>query len=80
MRPLVPFAWALWIFPLAIAIFSVLTINPALGADVPRLALRAPVGLVGSMSLLVSFGMLAQWFVSSQQNQAARVEMCIRDR
>ena len=36
MRPLVPFAWALWIFPLAIAIFSVLTINPALGADVPR--------------------------------------------
>ena len=79
MRPLVPFAWALWIFPLAIAIFSVLTINPALGADVPRLALRAPVGLVGSMSLLVSFGMLAQWFVSSQQNQAARVDAIVNE-
>jgi hypothetical protein len=79
VRPLVPFAWALWIFPLAIMIFSVLTINPALGADVPRLALRAPVALVGGVSLLASFGMLAQWFVSSQQKQAARVDAIVSE-
>lgn len=79
MRPLVHFAWALWVFPLVIMIFSVLTINPGLGADVPRLVLRAPVALVGGMSLLVSFGMLAQWFVSSQQNQAARVDAIVSE-
>jgi hypothetical protein len=79
MRPLVPFAWAMWVFPLAIAIFSLLTINPALGADVPRLLLRAPLGLVGGMSLAVSIGMLGQWFVSSQEKQAARVDAMVNE-
>ena len=77
VRPLVPFAWAMWIFPLVMAMFSLLTINPELGAALPRLALRAPAGLVGGMSLLVSFGMLAQWFVSEQQRQAAHVDAII---
>jgi hypothetical protein len=79
VRPLVPFAWAMWIFPMAIAIFSILTVNPAIGAAVPRLALRAPVGLVGGMSLVVCAGMLAQWFISSQQNQAARVDAMVSE-
>jgi hypothetical protein len=77
VRPLVPFAWAMWIFPLVIVIFSLLTINPALGAGVPRLALRATVALAGGLSLLASFGMLAQWFISSQQRQAARVDAIV---
>ena len=79
MRPLVPFAWAMWIFPLAVMIFSLLTINPGLGADVPRVALRAPLGLVGCASLLVSAGMLAQWFISSQEQQAARVDAMVNE-
>jgi hypothetical protein len=79
MRPLVPFAWAMWFFPLAVMIFSLFTVNPGLGAEVPRMAVRAPVGLAGGMSLLVSFGMLAQWFISSQQKQAARVDALVNE-
>jgi len=79
VRPLVPFAWAMWLFPLVIAIFALLTINSELGAGVPRMALRAPVALVGGVSLLVSLGMLAQWFVSSQQQQAARVDAIVSE-
>jgi len=78
-RPLVPFAWALWIFPLVVLIFTLLTMNPGLGATVPRLVLRAPMGLVGALSLLVSAGLLGQWFVSSQMNQAARVDAIVSE-
>jgi hypothetical protein len=77
-RPLVPNAWAMWIFPLVIVVFCLLTINPGLGA-IPRLALRVPIGLAGGISLLVSFGMLAQWFVSSQQQQAARADATVSE-
>jgi hypothetical protein len=79
VRQLVPFAWAMWIFPPVIAIFCFLTINSGRGADVARLVLRAPVALVGGMSLLASFGMLAQWFISSQQKQAARVDAIVSE-
>jgi hypothetical protein len=79
VRPLVPFAWAMWIFPLAAIFFALLTLNPGLGSAVPRLALRVPLGLAGGISLLASFGMLAQWFVSSQQRQAARVDAILSE-
>lgn len=79
VRPLTPFAWALWVFPLVVMIFALFTINPGLGSAVPRLALRAPLGLVGGMSLLVSLGMLGQWFVSSQEKQAARVDRIVSE-
>jgi hypothetical protein len=79
VRPLVPYAWAMWIFPLVIAVFCLLTINPALGATAPRLVLRAPLGLAGGISLLVSLGMLAQWFISSQQRQAARADAIVSE-
>lgn len=72
-RPLVPYAWAMWVFPLAIMVFCLVTINPALDA-IPRLVIRAPLGLAGGIALLVSFGMLAQWFISSQLRQAARID------
>jgi hypothetical protein len=79
VRPLVPFAWAMWLFPLVVLLFTLLTINPGLGAGMPSLLLRAPLGAVGGASLLVSFGLLAQWFVSSQQNQAARADAMISE-
>ncbi len=79
VRPLVPFAWAMWIFPPVVMMFTLLTMNPGLGAGMPRMVLRAPVGLVGGLSLLVSFGLLAQWFVSSQMNQAARVDAIVSE-
>lgn len=79
VRPLTPFAWAMWIFPAVAMIFSLVSINPSLGGILPRLAVRVPIGAVGGMSLLVSFGMLAQWFVSSQQKQAARVDAIVAE-
>jgi hypothetical protein len=78
VRPLVPYAWSMWIFPLVVVVFCLLTINPGLGA-VPRLVLRAPLGLVGGISLLVSFGMLVQWFISSEQQQAARANAIVSE-
>jgi len=77
VRPLVPFAWAMWVFIPMVLVFALLTINPGLGAGLPRLILRVPLGAVGGISLLVSFGLLAQWFISSQQRQAARVDAIV---
>jgi hypothetical protein len=79
MRPLVPGAWALWTFPVAVAVFCVLTVNPRLGPSPPQLALRLPVGVAGGLSLLVVCGLLLQWFVSSQQMQAARVDAIVSE-
>lgn len=79
MRPLVPWAWAMWLFPILVSTFCLLTINPGLGAAIPRLVLRLPLGAAGGLSLLVAFGLLAQWFISSQQKQAARIDTIVSE-
>ena len=72
VRPLTPFGWAMWVFPLVVILFSAVTINASLGGTLPPFALETMAGVVGGISLLVSFGMLAQWFAFSMQKQAAR--------
>lgn len=54
VRPLVPRAWAMWTFPLVVWIYCMLTINPGLGAAVPRVLLHAALAVVGGFCLLVA--------------------------
>jgi len=75
VRPLM--YWAVYLFPVVIFCFSLLNANSGLGASVPPLLLRIPVGLVGGVSLLVSCGLLLELAISNQQRQAQQVDAII---
>jgi hypothetical protein len=79
VRPLVPWAWAMWLFPLVVLLFCALTMHPDLGAALPLVALRAPLAAVAGLSLLASGGLLAQWFISSQKDALARADAEVSD-
>jgi hypothetical protein len=74
IRPFVPSAWAMWVFPGVVLCFCLFTVNPDLGSFLPRVALRATVAAVGGVSLLVAAGLLCEHIVSSQQRMRASME------
>ena len=74
MRPFVPSAWAMWIFPAVILCFCLLTVNPELGSLIPRAGLRAPVAAAGGLSLLAAAGLLCEHIVVTQQQVRASME------
>lgn len=69
--------WATYVFPLVAMAFAFLVLNPGAGARIPAPVFRVPFAVISVASLLACAGMLVQWFVSSRQQQIARVERAI---
>lgn len=71
--------WAVYVFPLVMLGFGLLALNPNLRAGLPPMSYRAPMVLVTGISLLVGFGLLAQWAVHTQEMQNARAERAVAE-
>jgi hypothetical protein len=77
MRPLI--SWAIWVFPLVVLAFCVLTIHPTIVARVPAVVFRVPLAAVGALSLLAGGGMLIEWVGSMQLQDQERVERLVSE-